>query len=83
MEMSMNNFIKFLIGISLTFLIISCNSENVDTYTISRSGVLLQDETYDVIHVYGFSDNRFVASQITDFLNKEEPNTYNYHKTNN
>ena len=79
----MKNIIKFLIGISLVFLIISCNSETVDTYTISRSGVLMQDETYDVIHVYGFSDNRFVASQITDFLNNEEPNKYNYQKTNN
>lgn len=79
----MKKIIKILIGISISFLIVSCNSDKVDTYTISRSGVLLPGETYDVIHVYGFSDNRFVASQITDFLNKEEPNTYNYHITDN
>jgi len=79
----MKKIIKFLTIISLTLLIISCNSEKVDTYTISRSGVLLPDETYNVIHVYGFSGNRSVASQITGFLNKEEPNTYNYYKTNN
>lgn len=49
---------------------------DVDTYTISRSGALYQEEQFDVVDVYGFSDNRAVAQEIADFLNESEPNTY-------
>jgi hypothetical protein len=51
------------------------------TYTISRSGVLLGDERFDVVHVYGFVDNGEIARQITEFLNQSEPNTYHYQPT--
>jgi hypothetical protein len=46
------------------------------TYTISKKGEYFTDRQYDVIHVYGFGDNRMVAEDIVEFLNREEPRTY-------
>ena len=57
-----------------------CKDEGVDTYTIARKGVILQDEDFEVIHVYGFVNNRDVADQITEFLDKSEPQTYYFYR---
>ena len=55
----------------------SDNHENENpTYTISRKGDFYTDQQYDVIHVYGFGRNREVAEEITNSLNRSEPNTY-------
>ena len=62
------------------WLLSGCKGEEIKTYTIARKGVLISEENYDVIHVYGFVDNQEVASQLTDFLNSSEPNTYHYHE---
>ena len=51
----------------------------VSTWRGSLRGVILQDEYFDVIHVYGFSDNQEVARQLTEFLEQEEPDAYFYH----
>ena len=68
--------------ISLVLLVLffstACSKNDHPTYTISRKGVLLTQENFDVIHVYGFSDNREIARQLTEYLNETEPNTYFY-----
>lgn len=76
---------KFLSMVMLTFLtasmLISCSNwsePEQTTYTIARKGVLLSDENFNVIHVYGFVDNREISRQIAEFLNQSEPNTYFY-----
>ena len=45
-------------------------------YKISRRGAFFRDENFDVALVYGFSDNRSVAQEMVESLNREEPNTY-------
>ena len=51
-------------------------SEGHAVYKIWKHGEIIQNENYDVALVYGFGDNRFVAEQIAEFLNQEEPNAY-------
>ena len=71
-----------VIASALAFcLLASCTDpkEFPPTYTIARKGVFLTEENFDVANVYGFSDNREVARQISEFLNKKEPDTYFYH----
>ena len=64
---------------TLVVSLASCTTEpEHSTYTISRQGVLTREERFDVVHVYGFSDNGEVARQITEFLNESEPNTYSF-----
>ena len=70
-----------IVSVSMLLTLTTCSNDQQDTYTIARKGVLLQSENFDVIHVYGFSDNREVARQISTFLNESEPETYDYYKT--
>ena len=69
-----------LIFLCCCCIFISACTENTDhpTYTITRKGVMFDNEHFDVVHVYGFSNNEEVARQITEFLNQEEPNTYQF-----
>ena len=54
--------------------------EGHTVYTIARRGVLLSDENFDVVLVYGFIDNREIARQITDYMNQSEPETYLFYE---
>ena len=62
---------------------IGCSAESNPTYKIARKGVVITEKNFDVVHVYGFIDNREVAQQITSFLNKSEPDTYHYYEFKN
>lgn len=69
----------FILGIGL---LSGCENQSeikFETYTISRAGMIFPEEQFDVIDVYGFSDNRAMAEEITAFLNKQEPGTYRYY----
>jgi hypothetical protein len=68
-----------MIGVLVLSMMSACSNETHDTYTIARKGEFLRHENFDVIHVYGFSDNGEVARQITAFLNESEPETYHYY----
>jgi hypothetical protein len=59
---------------------VACQDNRPDTYTIARKGVFYPEENFDVIHVYGFSDNQEMAREIAGYLNESEPDTYNYYK---
>ena len=77
----MKNDRFMVIGLLLvTLTIIGCSNDSHPTYKISRKGVLIKEKKFDVIHVYGFVDNREIALQITTFLNKAEPDTYHYYE---
>ncbi|MCP1674517.1 hypothetical protein J2T57_001619 [Natronocella acetinitrilica] len=74
---------KLLLLCVATCLAPGCQQDpggEVDAYTISRSGVMFQDEQFDVVDVYGFSDNQAMAREIAEYLNRQEPNTYRYRK---
>lgn len=45
-------------------------------YKIWRPGGFIKHEAFEVALVYGFNDNRIVAEQLVEFLNREEPDTY-------
>jgi len=65
----------------ILLLTTACTNNDQPTYTISKKGTILVEENFNVIHVYGFSDNRELARQLTDFLNETEPDAYFYFET--
>jgi len=73
-------FLLIVVAIATILSIAACSEDAPSTYRIARKGVLITEENFDVIHVYGFIDNREIARQITDFLNRSEPNTYHYYE---
>ena len=87
-ELSMN---RTLITLLITMLAVAvtsygCTSKSDEyvvyaprdhaVYKISRRGAFFRDENFDVVLVYGFNDNRSVAQEMVESLNREEPNTY-------
>lgn len=78
----MKNTQLAIVGLLLVILtMVGCSKDSHPTYKIARKGAFYQEENFDVVHVYGFTDNREVALQITSFLNKSEPNTYHYYES--
>lgn len=65
----------------ILLLTTACTKNDQPTYTISKKGTILVEENFNVIHVYGFSDNRELARQLTEFLNETEPDAYFYFET--
>ena len=52
-----------------------CSSDSVDispTYTIWTTGVILSDERFDMLDVYGFVDNAEMSRQIAEYLTETE-----------
>lgn len=43
-----------------------------DTYMISRQGEISVSEEFDTIFVFGHTDNRLIAEELTEYLNKNE-----------
>ena len=77
----MKIFQLVMVSVLVLSILVACSDKTHETYTIARKGVLIQNEYFEVIHVYGFLDNLEIAREITDFLNESEPKTYNYYQT--
>ena len=78
-----NLIVACLLSALVSLGLVSCSESahsETETYTIYKKGILIQ-ETIDVIHVYGFADNREVAREMTDFLNNSEPNAYYFEES--
>jgi hypothetical protein len=43
------------------------------TYMISRQGEFFSKDRFDVIFVFGHNNNKLIAKEITNYLNKKEP----------
>ena len=55
-------------------LLVGCEEKNeVPTFVIERQGEFYPDEYFEVVEVYGFSDNEAMARELTDYLRSTEP----------